>query len=246
MKKFVIKYQSILILLVLILLCGFAMIPLFHAGFFTIHDDAQVSRLYDLHKILVDGKIPPRWVPDLGFGYGFPLYNFYPPLFYYVGEIFHLLTFSFITSTKIALGVSFVLSAVFMFLWVKDRFGRLAGIFAAIVYVYAPYHAVDIYVRGAFAEFFSFIWIPAVLWSFDRISRKQSFGNILPSGIFLTFVVLSHNLVAMQAIPFFVTYIGVLLFQQRKKFLYLLRTYCISGRISLALSAYFWLPALAE
>src|SRR5260221_8591212 len=245
MKKFILKYQTPLLFLLLGILCLWALKPLLVSGFFPIHDDEQIARLYELHKVLLDGQIPPRWVPDLGFGYGFPLYNFYPPLFYYVGEIFHLLTFSFITSTKIALGVSFVLSAVFMFLWVKDRFGRLAGIFAAIVYVYAPYHAVDIYVRGAFAEFFSFIWIPAVLWSFDRISRKQSFGNILLSGIFLTFVVLSHNLVAMQVIPFFVIYIGVLLFQQRKKFLYLLRTYCISGGISLGLSAYFWFPALA-
>ncbi len=246
MKQVIKKYQSILIGLLLIVVCGFAMLPLFHAGLFPMHDDEQISRLYELHKVLGDGQIPPRWVPDLGFGYGFPLYNFYPPLFYYVAELFHLFSFSFITATKLALGLSFLLSAGFMYAWVKDRFGRLAGMFAALVYVYAPYHAVDIYVRGAFAEFFSFVWIPAVLWSFDKLSRKQSFGNIVLCGIFLACVVLSHNLVAMQVIPFFVIYACVLLFQQRKACTSLMKGFIFSGIISLGISAYFWIPALLE
>lgn len=28
-----------------------------------------------------------RWVPDAFFGYGYPVFNFYPPLFYILGAL---------------------------------------------------------------------------------------------------------------------------------------------------------------
>src|SRR3990170_5624014 len=89
-----------------------AMIPLFHRGYFSMHDDQQVVRLYELDRALAAGQFPARWVADLGFGFGYPLFIFYPPLVYYVGEIYHLLLgTSFIDSTKLVFMSAFIAAA---------------------------------------------------------------------------------------------------------------------------------------
>lgn len=246
MKNFFKRYQSLIIFCILIVIPLFAMLPLFHSGFFPMHDDEQVGRLVELAKVVSQGQIPPRWVPDLGFGYGYPLFNFYPPLFYYVGELFSFLGVGFVLSTKIALIIGFICSSISMYLWIQNRFGKMAGIFAAIVYTYVPYHAIDIYVRGAFSEFFSFIFIPAVFWAMDKVSTSRQKLWIVMLSVLLTCVVLAHNLVALQAVPFILLYSVYLLRENRKDFLRLLISFSLAGIGALGLSAYFWLPALAE
>ncbi len=223
-----------------------ALLPLFHSGFFTMHDDQQIARLYELTQILHQGQLPPRWVPDLGFGYGYALFDFYPPLVYYLGFLVHSLGFGYIDSTKIVMGLGFVLSALFMFLWIRKRFGTVPGLVAATLYTYAPYHAVDLYVRGAFAEFFSFVWIPAVFWSFDMLSEKKTWKWTLITGILLSFVLLTHDLIAMQASVFIAGYMCWTLFEKRTEWKKVILWYIVAGGIALGLTAYFWLPSLVD
>ena len=87
------KYYGLLIVLAL---SFWAIKPLFISGFFPMHDDTQVARVFEMGKMLKEGTFPVRWVPDLGYGYGYPLFNFYAPLAYYVGGFFMLLGFLFL------------------------------------------------------------------------------------------------------------------------------------------------------
>src|SRR3989344_586947 len=54
-------------LLVLILICLPAFALLFQRGYFSMHDDLQATRQLELNKCFVDGQVPCRWVPVLGF-----------------------------------------------------------------------------------------------------------------------------------------------------------------------------------
>ena len=246
MKKFVIFTKSLWPYFLIFLFCLWAIKPLFVSGFFTIHDDEQIARLFEMSKILGQGQIPPRWVPDLGFGYGFPLYNFYPPFVYYFGALLHAIGFSLINSTKLVIGFGFFFSGLFMYLWTKNRFGILAGLFAAFLYMYAPYHAVDIYVRGALSEFFSFVFIPAVFWSLDRLAKKPSINKLLIGSLMLCLVILTHTLVMLQFALFLAAYILFLLWEQRKSFGKLLPYIVSFGILGFGLSAYFAIPSVLE
>lgn len=242
MKNIILKNIWILLIIVIIPV----IIPLFHGGFFSMHDDEQIARLYELDQSVKVGDFPPRWVSHLGFGYGYPLFNFYPPFVYYFLETFHLLGFSLIDSTKIVMALGFFLSGLFMFLWVRRYTGNIGGFVAAVLYIYAPYHGVDLYVRGAFAEFFSFVWIPAVFWALDNFIEKKNVKWGIISSIFLSFIVLTHNLVALAFIFFLVPYIIFILVINKNEIKSLFPKFVIIGVFSLGISAYFWLPALAE
>src|SRR3989338_922902 len=106
-------YESVL---VLILLSFFAIKPLLAQGFFPMHDDTQVARVYEMTKSLKDGMFPVRWVPDLVYGYGYPIFNFYAPFAYYFGVALNLLGLDALVSAKLMMIVGIILSGVFMYL----------------------------------------------------------------------------------------------------------------------------------
>src|SRR3990167_10735923 len=96
------------LLALLLILIGAVIIswPLTKSGLPIIHDDQQVARLFVFDQALKAGQFPIRWVDSLGFGFGYPLFVFYPPLVYILGEIFHLIGFGFISSTKLVFFLS--------------------------------------------------------------------------------------------------------------------------------------------
>lgn len=232
-------------LILVIVLTIFAVLPLFHHGFFPMHDDEQVARVYELNYALENFHIPPRISQNLGFGYGYPFFNFYPSFAYYVSELFVLIGFGYITSIKLMIAVGFILSAVFMYLFSRKYVGDLGGLVAATLYTYAPYHSVDVYVRGALPEFFSFVFIPAIFWSIERVSRNQNIGNVIILGVLGSFLMLTHNLILLMSLPFFAAYFLCTILNNKKWKSYLISVF-FSGILSLLLSAYFWIPAILE
>lgn len=232
-------------ILLIIVLSYLSIKPLFHSGFFPMHDDEQIARLYELDQALLSKQFPPRWGENLGFGYGYPFYNFYPPLVYYFGEIFHLLGFSLIVSTKIVMGLGFLLSGIFIYFLAREFFDKAGSLIAAIFYIYAPYHALDLYVRGAFAEFYSFVFLPAVFWSTLKLVKEKSKKWLIINSLFLAFMLLSHNLIALIFLPFYFIYFAFLLFFEKKK-KKVIFIFSLSFLLFLGLTCYFWLPALLE
>lgn len=238
-------FKKLLPFFLLLFLSFWAVFPLFHSGFFPMHDDEQIARLFELNQTLSAGQFPPRWIDGLGFGFGYPFYNFYPPFVYYFGEIFHLLGISLINSTKIVMGLGFLLSGLFSYLLAKEFFGKSGGLVTAVFYLYAPYHSLDLYVRGALAEFYAFVFLPAVLWSTFKLIKERNRNWLVINSCFLSLLLLSHNLIALIFLPFYFAFAGFLVLQKKDKKKIILSFLC-SFMLFLGLSAYFWLPALLE
>ena len=105
--------------------------PLLQKGLYLIHDDQQTARLFLLDQAIKAGQLYPRWVEGLGFGFGYPLFNFYPPLVYFLGEIFHLVGFGYIDSIKLVFFSSILLSGFAMFALVRKLWGEIPAVVAS-------------------------------------------------------------------------------------------------------------------
>src|SRR5947207_15947771 len=101
-------------LLFVLILSYWAIKPLFISGFFPIHDDTQVARVFEMNKSLADGMFPVRWVSDLGYGYGYLIFNYYAPLAYYVGG-FLAFFFDCLITLKILMVLGIMLAGVFSY-----------------------------------------------------------------------------------------------------------------------------------
>src|SRR3989344_346463 len=135
------------------------LLPYAKSGYFTTHDgEWAVVRLADMYRTVRDLQIPARYSGYLNAGYGYPLFNFAYPIPYYVGLIPLILNAGFVGSIKLLFALSVPLSAFCMFLLSRKLWkNEWAGLVSAIVYVYAPYRMVDLFVRGSIGESLSFI-----------------------------------------------------------------------------------------
>ncbi|HET7376056.1 MAG TPA: 6-pyruvoyl-tetrahydropterin synthase-related protein, partial [Anaerolineae bacterium] len=204
-------------------------------------------RLHQLVANLHDGVFPARWMPDAAYGLGYPFFNYYASLPYYFGAIFNLIGFDLLISIKIVQTLGFVLAAFAMYRWTGRHVSdRLVSWLIALAYLAAPFHFVNIYVRGdSLSEFYAFVFYPLILLAIDRVIESPrvfywlafAYGGLL----------LTHNVSALIFSPFALLYALIGLSKsgirnQKSKLLGLVAGF----GLALALSAWFWLPALSE
>ena len=222
-----------------------AFIRILNNQYFSMHDDQHIVRLYLLDQGLRQGYLYPRWVDGLGFGFGYPLYNFYPPLVYYLAESFHLLGFSLIWSIKLVFIFGFYLGAVGIYLLVKKLTNRISGFLSATLYTYFFYHAVLIYVRGALAEFFSLAILPFIFLTLENLANETNWRNGILFGVSFALLILTHPLIALPSI-IFVGFLFLFYLLRSKHSSRLIYLFICGLSLGLALSAFFWLPSMIE
>lgn len=244
-KNWAQKHSWLIELLYLLIITLPAVFSLINNQYFSMHDDQHIVRLFLLDQGIKQGQLYPRWVDGLGFSYGYPLYNFYPPLIYYIAEFFHLIGFSLIWSIKLMIISGYLLAATGMFYLAKRVFGKASAILSSVVYTYFVYHTITVYVRGALAEFFSFAVLPFVFLSFDRLAEKQSWKNVLFFAIALALLVLNHPLIAFPAL-IFIGLAGIYYVWLAKNKVRFMVMSAIAGLWGLGFSAFFWLPSMVE
>jgi len=237
-----IRLKNLLPVLFVLALSFFSVVPFFHPGFFPIHDNTQVQRVFEMTKSLKDGMFPVRWVADLGFGYGYPVFNFYAPLAYYVGALINLLGFNVLLATKIMMGLGILLSGISMYFFAKELWGKHGGIISALLYLFVPYHALDVYVRGDVAEFWAYAFIPLVFYALLKIHKTGKFRFMILGALSFAAIIISHNLTALMVTPF-VLFFALMLFLGNKK---TGKNLLLTIILGLLISAFYWLPAILE
>lgn len=219
---------------------------IFHHGFFAVHDDTQPTRIYEMTKSLKDGLFPVRWVHDLGFGYGYPIFNYYAPFPYYIGALFNIIGFDAITSAKIMFGLAVLVAGIGMYLFIRSFLGELPSVAAGILYLFYPYFAINIFIRGAVGEYYAYAILPFIFWGLYKIYYATAIPWIAISSIALTALIISHNLSAyMLTIILFFFILSVILFKRKNK-KRLLTSYLTVLVLSFLLSAFYTIPALFE
>ncbi len=226
--------------LTIFMLSIITVLSFFKSGFFNIHDDAQVQRVHEMKIALSDGMFPVRWVPDLGYGYGYPIFNFYGPFPYYIGAFFNFIGFDALTATKIMILIAVIGSAFSMYLLAKEFWGKIGGIVSSAFYVYAPYHALDIYVRGDIGEVYAYAFIPLVFYALWKFYKTNNFLFIVLGSLSYAGIISSHNLSALMISPF-VILTSLVLLGLRKKILILLIPV-----LGILLASFYFLPTLLE
>lgn len=221
-------------------------LPLLQQGFYPFHDEPQIANLHQMVRSLSLGQFPPRWAPDFTYGYGYPFFNFYYHLPFYLGAIFHFLFgLNLVWSLKLVFLLSLPLSGLTFYFMMRRWFGRLASFTGAIVYLLTPYRAVDVYVRGAVGEMWAFVFIPLVIGSLYDCLIKKNNKSILLAGLAVAGLMLTHNLTAIIILPSLFVFLLIISLITKTHFsniFHMVKGYLLG----FAISAYYWIPALLE
>ena len=222
-----------------------AILPLFQNDFPTTHDGVtHVVRFLRFDEALLDGQFPPRWANGIAFNLGSPVLMFNAPLPYFAAEIPRLFGASYSFSIEIIFAFAFIASGIAMYFFLKDLFGYLPAFLGALLYIWAPYRFIDLYVRGAYPEHFAFMSPQLILFSFKKIieggGRIWFFLGVLS----ISGLILSHNVmfVLFGSVP--ILYSLILAWKLGK-----IRNYkliFLSFTCAIFLTSFYLLPAFFE
>ncbi|MCA1553448.1 MAG: hypothetical protein LC737_03630, partial [Chloroflexi bacterium] len=195
----------------LLLLCIPALIPMLGVTFWQSHDGLHhIFRLANFDATLRSGVLFPRWADALGFGYGYPVTNYYAPLAYYLADFFHLFGTGFLDSIKLTYALGFAMSAFGAYRLARDVVSAPAALLAAAAFVYYPYHIADAYMRGTLTEFMALSLLPLMLWLVRRSllteTRRRQLWFALSAAGCISALIMLHNLSAFLALPMVVLY----------------------------------------
>ncbi len=208
---------------------------IFHPSFFRVHDFTQGARIAEMKLALAEGHFPVRWSQNFGYGFGMPLFEFYGPLPYYLAGFLYWLGLDLIFTIKLLVLLANLLTVLGSYLlgyrlskllyqklqasrskpdWTKNTFlFETAGLVLSLALSLAPYRAVNLYIRGAFAEIWGLAALPWILWSMVLIvdqqnsqvkskNRTKSVKPWLSFSLSLFVLFTSHNITTLIFAPF--------------------------------------------
>ena len=222
------------------------------------HDAAiHFPRTIALTNALRAGVIFPRWFPDLMFGNGIPVFNYYSPGFYYPAALLHLVGSDLVSSFRITISLSFALSAWWMFRLSRLYVSLWPAIVSVICYQFFPYRIYDLFTRGAFPELSAFTWLPlvalctiqAATWDRKRAGTSSYLLLFAKAGLAWAGLAVTHNLSMLMALLLLGAALVLITVYNHKERASLLRIWGSSlapVAIGLLLAAWYILPALLE
>lgn len=206
----------------------------------------HVYRIPVVNAAWAQGVFFSRWSPDLVYGYGSPLFAFYPPLSAYgLTAVYRLVGANAPAAVNLFLALILLATAVGMFLAGRLLFGDRGGLLAAALYTWSPHVLLQPYARASLSNALALAAFPWAVWGLLRVARcvngrRTAVAALCVAAIFLSHIAASFlflgplllaGLAAAWAAP-----------ERRRA----LAGVLAAVGLGLALSAFSWLPALAE
>ncbi|MCB0257329.1 MAG: glycosyltransferase family 39 protein, partial [Anaerolineae bacterium] len=204
-----------------------------------------IYRVFELNQAWQNGILYPRLGADLNFTYGAPLFQYYPPLASYGSLIFHRAGLGLIEASKLMFSLSLLLGSLGVTVYTRWLFGdRRAALVSGLMYLFSPYLLTNVYERGAAAESLALAIIPWVFWAVHRLLVEERGPWFWISAVLIGMLVLAHNITALFVLPAVLA--GALVLALSFGRLNRLPIIGLAVVVGLGLSAFYWLPALAE
>jgi hypothetical protein len=212
----------------------------------TVDGDLHVARGFHMEYELRNGQFPVRWGSEQVWGYGYPTFNFYYPLPYYLAAVLHMAGVPMAVAIEVLMAAGLLLGSVVMGLWGRAVWGVTGGIVASAVYTLSPPILQAAYFFLSIGEVLSIGALPVGFWALLRArqspSRRIPYLLVAVAGV--AFTVLCHNLIGALGIVMLGAYALVLsLGGKDRRPLFDAVAVAVAA---LALSAFFWLPGFVE
>jgi uncharacterized membrane protein len=154
------------------------MLPVFILGFPMVEDAGKHYRwTSDFNAALRDGALYPRWFPTTNHNMGSPLPIYYPPVPFYVAAAFNLVTGNMLVAISLSCWLALMLSGLTMYAFSRLSLSRAVSLVAAVMYMFIPYHILDLYSGAALSEFWCFVWVPLLFYLIYRVCDESGWRS---------------------------------------------------------------------
>lgn len=244
-KITILFHKKWVIILALLIVSLPAALKLLMPGFFEPHDLHHFADIYEMFRAFASGQMPPRFGPDYLYNFGYPLFNFYYLTPFYLGAFYLWIFGSIQLALKLIFVTSILIGVLGMYFMLREFADKFSAFVGTVVFLYTPYRAVQIYVRGAVGEALSLALTPLVAYFFIKVVKNpKDLRRIGIAGLVGALFILTHNYMWLFSMPWIV--VLALIFARKKTFWISLRSLIFSGILMVGASIYWWLPGIIE
>lgn len=208
--KKILKEKNIIYILILMVVATIAALPLLSSKLDVYTDDGiqHIARSFGTYEAIKNGVCFGNIIPSFSNGFGYS-WNLFYGAFTTIGIIiFRIISGSYIIGYKLFAYTCLLFSGIFMYKFVSSiSENKNVGLLAGALYIIAPYHLTDLYVRNAIAEFASFMFIPLVFWGLYNIINKEKNTYYLTLGA--VGLIFTHNISTLYTAIFACIYLIV-------------------------------------
>lgn len=241
--KNILKNENFRCVLVLIVIALIMCAPMLKNNLDLYADDGiqHIARAYGTYEAIKEGVFLGNIIPNFSNGFGYSWNLFYGAFTTFGIILFKLITGSYIVAYKLFAFICMFLSGLFMYKLVSDiSDNRNVGVLAGALYMMAPYHLTDLYVRNAIAEFASFMFIPLVFLGLYNIIKKE--GKTWYLSIGAIGLIFTHNISTLYTAIFAIIYLLVNFKSLKDKEVW--KYILINALFIVAITACFTIPML--
>lgn len=214
------------------------------------NSERYVFMTADYAQAFREGVLYPRWTAAALMGYGAPIPNYYPPGAPYFAAMIDVLfvddpvvavRWVYVMALGLAGGVTYAL--------VMRYFGAKAGILASLLYVYSPYLGITApHVMGDLSGVLGLALLPTLLWAVMRLLWLNRQFDFMLVVLAMAALILTHSQIAFAGIWLAV---GLIIWwwnlhKNQHERVFRLGQLTLALGAGVALSAFFWMPALLE
>lgn len=221
-----------------------------HPGITGTHEGIRYLAVGEhFRQALVANSFPPRWLPEFNGGYGYPLFVFYQPAYFYVNALVSLFVEPLYWRYVIAIGVIAGFGSLAVFLLARRYISAWPALTIVLLFQLSPYPFVNIWVRGDISEWMLGQVFP---WCLYFLLRRSDPGRALGSDIGLIIassIALYSHPVGVLLLPIVLS--AVLLSNlglggKRFDDIRRLQAGVWASLIAILLSAPYWLPVVVN
>ena len=209
----------------------------------------ELVRAAEFQRAVDSGAWRPRWATNLLGGYGYPIFDFFPPLLLSCTAAAASLGLSLSMAYKAALGLVALAGVAG-----TARLGLLVGGpvlqgLLPLLYAASPYAWHDLAVRNAWSEWTGLQLAPLTLACGVAVVHQPGIRPVLLFGAVAALQLLAHNLSLLLWLPVWLGGVAVVLVGRQTAGPTVgsaLGRLVLGSGVALGLAATFWLPLLAE
>ncbi|RMF94019.1 MAG: hypothetical protein D6734_08785, partial [Candidatus Schekmanbacteria bacterium] len=206
--------------------------------------------LDNFHQTLLSGNFFPKWASQFGNGYGYPLFIFRPPLIYWIQEIFKLYFINPLISSKILLTSSFILSIILFFYFSSFLCEKRGAFVSSILFLTSPSMIDVVLCKKNFDEILSIFLFPLSLFFLTKLllvnEAKDRERFFFPLTFSSTLLAISNTASLFSVLSLFV-WTAIIVSVKKESIKNRNPFFAIISLItSIAVSSFYWLPALVE
>lgn len=231
--------QSLGLLLISIIVC----LPLLYSKFNIYADDGiqHICRLIGTFQMLKSGQFLPEIMSNFCNNFGYSWNLFYSPLTAYGPLLLKIFNLSYVNCMKIFELIVTFASGMAMYKFVENvTKNKNMALLAGIIYILAPYRITDMYIRNAFAELTSFVFLPIIFNGLYKIVNQKEKSYMLAWGTIG--LILTHTVITMYTAILCAIYLIVFIKKLKDKRVII--NLLINLLIVLLATSFFWVGLL--